>query len=141
MMTQPHPDAGDIEFDVDAVDAAAGEARSALTREVGGRVEEDVLADAELVLSELVANAAEHGTGPSIPVKVHVDGPGRGVRVTVRNRSDATLPERPWRMPAPDAVRGRGLAVTETLSSRIEVHDGGGTVEVSAVIGPPSAPR
>lgn len=92
--------------------------------------------DAALVASELVANAVEHGTGDEVRLRLRRSGSAQ-LEVSVFNRVHtraAVLPERPWRMPGVDAIRGRGLAVVESLSSRIGVQRTGSSVEVSALV-------
>jgi PAS domain S-box-containing protein len=70
------------------------------------------------VVSELLANALEHGRGPAV-LHVHVT----DVRVVVEVTDQAVA--RPVRrQPVPGAERGRGLAVTEALSSRWGVRLG-----------------
>ncbi len=72
--------------------------------------------DAQLLASELVANAAEHGNGQPIDLVIRqhtADGrPGIACEVT------DTSPTRPSRSPArTDAERGRGLAIVTALAA------------------------
>jgi anti-sigma regulatory factor (Ser/Thr protein kinase) len=70
--------------------------------------------DGELVVTELVANAAQHTTGPSIRVSVSRTAPDL-VRIDVVDRS-TKLPV----LRTADAydTRGRGLALVAALSDR-----------------------
>lgn len=108
----------DLPAGVEAVPAARRHAR----RLLAGAAEE-LVGDVELVVSELVANAALHGApplrlrlrgGPRVRVEVH-DG-GRAVPVRVRS-DDA-------------AMTGRGLGMVAVLASSwgVDVADGPGKV-------------
>ena len=85
--------------------------------------------DAELLTSELVANAAEHGDGTPIGLALrrHAD-PGKqpGITCEVTDTSPA-MPRRTE--PGPDDERGRGLAIVEALarSSGVRVGRAGKT--------------
>ncbi len=72
---------------------------------------ESIVADAELLTSEVVSNAVIHGGRPLV---LDVEDLGNGVRVRVSDPSPA-LP-RPRRA-APWAPGGRGLSIVATLAS------------------------
>lgn len=118
-----------------ADDAAPAAARRLLATVChGGGIGGDVIADAELVVSELVANAVEHGDGG--PLEVHVVRVGHSaIELTVRNRTHGSLPPEPWAMPGPEAVRGRGLAVVSRLATSVECWDDRGRIAVRVVVG------
>lgn len=115
------------------LDADAGAAAAA--RELAGELAEDLPArtreDLLLVTSELVANAVEHGSGDKVWLRVGiVDEDEAAVEVAVGNSvgdPESALPDRPWRMPEPTAVRGRGLAIVSNLADevRVEATDSG----------------
>lgn len=73
--------------------------------------------DAELLTSELVANAAEHADGSSInlTIRQHADSGGRrGILCQVTD----TAPGRPQPQPIqPDSERGRGLQIVAALAT------------------------
>jgi anti-sigma regulatory factor (Ser/Thr protein kinase) len=71
--------------------------------------------DAELLASELVANAAEHGDSNPIGLALHrhADGTRPGITCEVTDTASA-LPRSTE--PGPDAERGRGLAIVEALA-------------------------
>lgn len=83
----------------------------------------DVVADAELVASELVTNALLHGR-PPVVVRVRVDGPVR-LEIEDAGHSAPILVQR-----IPDAMTGRGLAMVAALSSRwgVDASTSGGKV-------------
>ena len=67
-----------------------------------------------LVVTELVANAVEHGRGRRIWIRVEAD--RERLLVEVENRCWTTLPRR--RLNVPDRPSGRGLALVAALSRR-----------------------
>jgi anti-sigma regulatory factor (Ser/Thr protein kinase) len=99
--------------------AADGEgpraARAWLSGIGSGQLGPERLGDALLLVSELVSNSVEHvGVGPIVlsarmepeRLRVEVCDPGPG------------LPADHFELPAPEAPRGRGLALVEGLSDR-----------------------
>lgn len=88
--------------------------------------------DAELVVSELVANAAEHGGSPCrLRLRAHT---GRLV-VEVHDDSAAGPVTRPG---STVAERGRGLTLVHALADRVRVspgRDGGKTVTAVLPVG------
>jgi anti-sigma regulatory factor (Ser/Thr protein kinase) len=91
--------------------------------------------DLGLVVSELVANAVLHGSGP-VRVMLCVD-PDHRVRVEVTGTSEASE-VRAKRGPV-QRVAGRGLAIVEALSHAWGSSGGGGQLKVWAVLHAPSA--
>jgi anti-sigma regulatory factor (Ser/Thr protein kinase) len=90
---------------------ADGLTKSRITCEAGDQGE--VFDEAELLVSELAANAVLHG-GPPIIVRVECDG-GEGLRVSVTDGN----PEPPNpRDAGPEAGSGRGLRLVDVISSR-----------------------
>ncbi|MEZ5239654.1 MAG: ATP-binding protein [Microthrixaceae bacterium] len=132
-----------------ADDTAAGSARTVVRRVARGLLEqrkdgndgsgEDAqrgVEDAELVVSELVTNAVEHGNGETVTVVVRATPPDQ-LEVSVRNEVDPSsvrVPPQPWVMPEVTAVRGRGLAVVENLSSEASAEVEDATVEIRATV-------
>lgn len=129
------PDRTSVDAWFGSDDTAACSAR-AMVQESAEGMEGSACADAVLVVSELVANAVEHGIGDEVRVRLTRTGMGE-LQVSVFNRlrdHTADLPERPWRMPGVDATRGRGLAVVESLSSQVRVTYPDAGVEVTATV-------
>lgn len=75
-----------------------------------GGTDEDLVARAELVASELATNALRHGGGG---LQVSVRTAGSSVRIEVTDASSAT--PRP-RRPAPDDPGGRGMLVVDAVA-------------------------
>jgi anti-sigma regulatory factor (Ser/Thr protein kinase) len=85
--------------------------------------------DAELLASELVANAAEHGDGQpiSLALRRHAEPDGQpGITCEVTDTCPA-VPQR--REPSADTERGRGLAIIDALarSSGVRASQAGKT--------------
>jgi anti-sigma regulatory factor (Ser/Thr protein kinase) len=98
---------------------AARHAVTDLLQELG---RSDLIDDATLIASELVANAVMHAR---TEMSLTVDSAGTGVRVTVTDSSNI-LPR--WTPASTTATAGRGLLLVERLSSRwaCETHPAGG---------------
>jgi len=108
---------------------SAGQARSAIRGALTAWGMDRLSGDAELLASELVANAAEHADGHSIGLAMrrHTGPGGRpGITCEVTDTSPAT-PQRAE--PGPDTERGRGLAIVHALanSSGVRATQGGKT--------------
>jgi anti-sigma regulatory factor (Ser/Thr protein kinase) len=95
---------------------SARQARSAIRQALTAWRMERLSGDAELLASELVANAAEHGDGTpiSLALRRHAGPGGRpGITCEVTDTSPA-MPRRTD--PGADAERGRGLAIVTALA-------------------------
>jgi anti-sigma regulatory factor (Ser/Thr protein kinase) len=95
---------------------SARQARSAVRQALTGWGMDHLTGDAELLASELVANAAEHGDGKPISLALHRHAePGErpGITCEVTDGSPA-MPQRTE--PGPGSERGRGLAIVEALA-------------------------
>jgi len=79
--------------------------------------------DAELLVSELVSNAVQHGR-PSISLRVRTDPPGIGIEV---QDEGPDLPSLPPEEPTTDRPSGRGLRIVAALASDwgVQSADGG----------------
>jgi anti-sigma regulatory factor (Ser/Thr protein kinase) len=96
--------------------AAARQARSAIRQALAAWGMGRLSSDAELLASELVANAAGHGDGQPIGLTLrrHTEPGGQpGITCEVTDTSPA-MPSPAE--PGPDAERGRGLAIVQALA-------------------------
>ena len=112
---EPSADGATMRTELPADLTSARQARSAIRQALAGWGM-DLSGDAELLASELVANAAEHGDGTPIGLALRRHaGPGGqpGITCEVTDGS-AAMPTRTE--PGPDAERGCGLAIVNTLA-------------------------
>lgn len=107
------------------VDAPAA-GRAAVTAWLAGHVSEAVLADAQLLVSELVANSIRHADAPAdAVVSVRAQATADILRLEVEDRGrPGSITRRP---PDLDHGGGFGLNVVETLSARWGVNREVGT--------------
>src|SRR5262249_46219862 len=123
------PDTETIRAELPAELTSARQARSAVRRALTAWGMDHLSDDAELLASELVANAAEHGDGKpiSLALRRHAEPGGHpGITCEVTD----TSPAMPRRIEAdPDAERGRGLAIVAALaqSTGVRATNGGKT--------------
>jgi len=108
---------------------SARQARSAVRQALAGWGMDHLSGDAELLASELVANAAEHADGTPIGLALRCRAePGEqpGITCEVTDGSPA-MPRRTE--PGPDSERGRGLAIVNALarSSGVRASQAGKT--------------
>src|SRR5436190_21565363 len=73
--------------------------------------------DLRLLVSELVANAIEHGGAPDASILLSVERDGTTVRVEVED-AGPRFPPAPSEPPPPDATSGRGLYLLAALADR-----------------------
>ena len=113
---------------------ASGRAIRAFVREVlrTADLPGHVASDAELVVSELTANAIEHGAGDELTVVVDVTRrPWLSVSVTcVSDAAPALRAWRTWAIATPDARSGRGLGIVRRLMDDVDVEARNGRMTV-----------
>jgi anti-sigma regulatory factor (Ser/Thr protein kinase) len=129
MMAGHEPPEGVIRAKLPAGLTSARQARAAIRQALAAWGMERLSGDAELLGSELVANAAEHGDGKpiSLALRRHAE-PGERAGITCEVTD--TSPVTPQRKESdPDAERGRGLAIVAALarSSGVRARQGGKT--------------
>ena len=95
-------------------------------------VDEQVAADAQLVTSELVTNAIEHGTGDQVTVCVHVGGADVEVTVESIGPSPDVGPADQWRLADAESIDGRGLGIVRAVASDIAVTRSDDRLTISA---------
>jgi anti-sigma regulatory factor (Ser/Thr protein kinase) len=115
---------------------APATARAAFTAWMVGHVAETMLADAQLLVGELVANSVCHADTPVVSVRAEIRDDALHLRVEDRG-SSGSIARR-----APDLRNGGGfgLNIVEELSRRWGVDRGAGT-RVWAEIGAPAPAR
>ncbi len=110
--------------DLASVRAARGLVR---TEAQAAGISPALLADLELVVSELVTNGVVHGAGGHIGVGFE-PGPPAALAVTSGLPAADSRPVGPpsgWAAPPPHQISGRGLFLVATLSGdvRVQYHD------------------
>jgi anti-sigma regulatory factor (Ser/Thr protein kinase) len=108
---------------------SAQQARSAIRQALARWGMDHLSGDAELLASELVANAAEHGDGTpiSLALRRHAEPAEQpGITCEITDGSPA-MPQRTE--PSPDSEHGRGLAIVNALarSSGVRASEAGKT--------------
>ncbi|EWT06019.1 hypothetical protein N864_00690 [Intrasporangium chromatireducens Q5-1] len=121
--------------------SAAPKIRRALVEDLSGRgVSDDVISEAEIVVSELVANAVRHARPLSDgAIRVHWKVKNNVVEVEVTDGGGETTPR-----PSPRTTwgpSGRGLRIVRSLAHEWGVVDEGGGHTVWASLGGPSRRR
>jgi anti-sigma regulatory factor (Ser/Thr protein kinase) len=99
---------------------APAAARRAVER-LDGRVDDDLIPEIKLLVSELITNSVKYGGEGTITLKVDAD-PPRKVRAEVIDQGIGFVPVARDR-PATE-VGGWGLHLVQTLSNRWGVHEG-----------------
>ncbi|MFP5489636.1 MAG: ATP-binding protein, partial [Acidimicrobiia bacterium] len=101
-------------------------ARATISDFYDGRLEPQRLGDLLLLVSELVANAMEHGARGLVTLDVALAGDDVTVTVTSPGEPSKIGSPTSWQMPAADRISGRGLALTARLSRSVTVFGGEG---------------
>ncbi len=95
-------------------------------------VSESVSADAQLIVSELVTNAVEHGFGGPVVVELHRD--ADDVSLTVESvglaRTVGDVAE--WHVAPAEHITGRGLGIVREVAKRVDVHRANGRLVITA---------
>ena len=112
------PDRIHLEVELARDSVAPGDARRVLRRLCADHVENDLLVDAELLVSELVTNALRHGHG-DISLCAHVDEERLRVEVIDAGCGFAHELRR-----SGDEVGGWGLDIVDVVSNRWGVREG-----------------
>jgi anti-sigma regulatory factor (Ser/Thr protein kinase) len=104
--------------------ASARRARSAVRRALAAWGIDDLTGDFELLVSEVIANAAEHAGGRRIGLAIsRYDEPGGQAGITCEITDSSPVRPRPHEA-TPDDERGRGLAIVAALATASGVRTG-----------------
>jgi serine/threonine-protein kinase RsbW len=113
------PDTIRLQVELARDSVAPGDARRALRNLCADHVEDDLLVDAELLVSELVTNALRHGQG-EISLRARVD--EEHLRVEVIDAGSGFAHD--LRQSDVEQVGGWGLDIVDVVSSRWGVLEG-----------------
>ncbi|MDO5502044.1 MAG: ATP-binding protein [Actinomycetia bacterium] len=121
-------------------DASAEARRVVVTDLLARDVPEAIVDEAELVLSELVANSLRHASPlPDGTIRVHWKAKNEVVEIEVSDGGGQSAPS--VRRPAPWAPSGRGLRIVRSIAHEWGVIEDRGMITVWAAVGGPSRRR
>jgi anti-sigma regulatory factor (Ser/Thr protein kinase) len=113
---EPSADGATLRTELPADLASARLARSAVRQTLAGWGMDRLSGDAELLASELVANAAEHGDGTPIGLALHRHGEAGGQSGITCEVTDGSPAMQRRTERGPDVERGRGMAIVNALA-------------------------
>lgn len=99
----------------------------------GAQLDKAAIGEFELIVSELVANAVEHGDGGDVSVHVGV-ADAAWLNLTIRSGISRRMPPldpASWRVAAASQPSGRGLGIVRELAHEIDVVRDGDCLEIT----------
>jgi anti-sigma regulatory factor (Ser/Thr protein kinase) len=93
-----------------------------------------VNADVQLITSELVTNAVEHGCGGPVVVELRRRDAEVDVTVESLGPSPAVGDLEEWRVAAADEITGRGLGIIRNVAHRVAVRRVRGRLVITATL-------
>lgn len=97
-------------------------ARRFVRQSVAGRVPDEVVADLQLIVSELFTNAVQYGASPTVSVTVEIGPHEAGVTVDSGSPAPDVGPVQTWRVADEDEISGRGLGIVRRLADVVRVE-------------------
>lgn len=97
-------------------------AREFVGTNLSGQVADDIVADLQLIVSELVTNAVEHATDRTIRIVLQCVDDEISITVVSVGSSPAVGAPTTWDLATVDEVTGRGLGIVRRLADRVEVE-------------------
>lgn len=112
-------------FSVAGGPQAAAEAREELRERFGKKLDPDVVARAELLMSEVINNCVIHGAAAGPGARIDVTASIFPHVLSVEVTDGGPKFKRTSRLPSSDSDSGRGIFLVEQLSSRWGISDRG----------------
>ena len=124
-----------VELTADLANVAV--ARQTVRRCLVG-VDDQLIGDVELIVSELVTNAFNHGPAGAVIVEVDRDDDGVHAVVTSPAPPNELASPEAWTLPDADGPSGRGLAIVRRLADDVRVRTSDGQLTVAVTMSRPS---
>lgn len=95
-------------------------------------VPDELNADVQLIASELVTNAVEHGTGDRVAFALWRDQGSVALTVESIGPSPNVGDVDDWEVAPAEQITGRGLGIVRSLADRVEVNRQNGRLVITA---------
>lgn len=120
-----------VRVELDPVLAEVPTARRFVRTSLTG-LPDGVASDAQLIASELVTNAIEHGDGGPVTVAVHRSADAVAVTVESVGPAPGVGEVDDWRMADADEITGRGLGIVRAVAHGVSVERSPGRLVITA---------
>lgn len=107
-----------------------GTARRFVRRELAS-ASSDLSGDMQLIVSELVSNAIEHGASEQVAVELSVSKTKVLLSVESHGFVDQLPPLEQWALARADEVSGRGLGIVRDLADSVQVVRGNSSITIT----------
>ncbi len=107
-------------------------ARRLVRTELAPMVPAALLDDLQLVASELVTNAIQHGASGPVTLTIAMDDERVAITVVSRGPSPAVGPVTNWTISEAPDVTGRGLGIVRRVADRVEVDQSADRLAITA---------
>lgn len=108
-------------------------ARRFVSDELAG-VRDDITADMQLIVSELVTNAVEYCPDSPVIVSVEFDDDCAAVSVDTSGRRADVGRVDDWSIATSDSIAGRGLGIVRAVADRVDVGEYDDRLSITACI-------